>query len=258
MSALPRLTVLFGVASSLAANAGDAKLVRIDAVVQKYEIAAGEDIFDDGRFVTYDAVTFKVVAPMTMADKTIRILLASRSVADDSRWQKPGERCRFDFDKDLLKRDQLFRGALENFEWINSISGAAIKKKMRPVDSDVLVGIEKQLAQLHKNAEAETGPELSGPSSLAAYRLIADFAKQGEPIEQLSEAERRVFDVQPRGSVRAKVVAVFADVRVALIDYAIRDKAGLLRISAIIYVQQDGKWLKKGEGAFLVAAHPEP
>jgi hypothetical protein len=256
---LPRLIVFFVVVCSLANNVGAAKLVRIEAVVQKYEIAAGEDIFDDGRFVTYDAVTFKVITPMTMSDKTIRVFLASRSVADNSRWQKPGERCRFDFDKDLLKRDQLFRGALENFEWINSISGAAIKKKMRPVDPDVLAGIEKQLARLHKNAEAETGPELSGPSSLAAYKLIADFAKQGEPIEQLSEAERRVFDVQPPGGVRAKVVAVFADVRVALIDYAIQDKAGsYLRTSAIIYVQRDGKRLKKGEGVFLVAAHPEP
>lgn len=258
MATLLRLTVFFGLVCSLAAHASAAKLVRIEAVVQKYEIAAGKDVLDDGRFVTYDAVTFKVLTPMTMADKTIRVFLAS-GFSDKSRWQRPGERCRFDFDKDLLKQDQLFRGALENLQWITATSDAAIKKKMRAADPEVLAGIEKQLARMHKNAEAETGPDLSGPSSLAAYNLIAHFAKQGEPIEQLSEPERRVFDIHARGGVRAKVVSVFADVRVVLINYTIQDKAGsYLRTTAVIYVQRDGKWLRRGESAIVAAALPNP
>ena len=117
-----RLVVLLGVVCPLLAcsAAVDAPkgMVRVEAVVQQYEIGAMEDLFDDGRFASYDAVTLKLLAPPEMANKTIQVFVAFGSVEDDSPMRKSGQRCRFDFEKSLLKESQLFQGALENLEWI--------------------------------------------------------------------------------------------------------------------------------------------
>jgi hypothetical protein len=94
--------------------------VRVVAVVQKYEVAAMEDLYDDGRLVVYDAVTLNVVSPADLAAQMIRVIVPTESVADDAPLRKLGKRCRFDLDTALLKREQVFLGALENLRWIGA------------------------------------------------------------------------------------------------------------------------------------------
>lgn len=264
MSNVPRLAILivavcYPARVTLAADPPKA-IVRVEAVVQTYETAAMGDLLADGRFAVDDAVTFRLVAPAEMADTTIRVHLWLGSVADDSPLRRPGQRCHFDFDKNLLKKDQLFRGALENLTWIGKDGVTRVAEPattMRPVDRNLLAVIEKELARLHEDAKDETGPIFPRPSNQVAYYLLAGLAKQGILLEDLPESEQRVFDVQRRAAVRAKLISVFADVRVALIDYAVQDKAGsYLRRTAVLYVQQDGEWLKKGSGETAAAELP--
>lgn len=91
--------------------------IRVEAIVQKYEIAAMEDAFDDGRFVNYDGATLKVLSPAKVAGKTIRVYVPSGAVAANSPMRNPGAQCRFNFDPNLLNQGQLFLGALENLRW---------------------------------------------------------------------------------------------------------------------------------------------
>lgn len=53
--------------------------VRVEAVVLSYEIAAMEDLIDDGQFVTYDALTLKIISPADLANKTIRVYYRTSS-----------------------------------------------------------------------------------------------------------------------------------------------------------------------------------
>lgn len=234
--------------------------VRVEAIVQTYEIAAMEDLFDDGRFVSYDAVTLKILTPKEMADKTIRVYFRDGSLADDSPMRKSGQRFRFDFDRDLLKEKQLFRGALGNLQWIDAAAAARdaeFIEKMRPIDADLLASLERELARLEENAKSETGPKQPPPSRQVAYYLLAGLAERGVSLTELSESEKRLFDVERQSGRRNKLMSVFTDVRVALIDYWIQDKSGTyVQRTAVLYVFQDGKWAKKGLNGVIADSDP--
>lgn len=55
---------------------------------------------------------------------------------------------------------------------------------------------------------------------------LARRTGQSEPLAELPAVEQRLFDVDQRGGRSAKLVSVFTDVRVALIDDSIQDKSG--------------------------------
>lgn len=228
---------------------------RVEAVVRKFESTVMWDHFDDGRFAAYDGVTLKMLSPAELVGKTIRVYFNSGSVANDSPLRKPGRRCRFDFDPNWLKEDQLFAGALENLQWIKANGagkGAGLERKLRPIDAEVLAAIELELARLDENARREDGPSQPPPSRQVAHYLLAGLAARGVVLDGLSEPEQRPFNVERRGGSNAELVAVFSDVRVALVDHWIQDKSGdyLLR-TAELFVQRDGKWMKKGNGGAI-------
>jgi len=262
MTNLSLLVVLLAVACFPATRspAADAPqtLIRVEAVVEKYEIAAMEDAFDDGRFVTYDGVTLKLLSPEEVAPKSIRVYFRSGSIAENSPLRTAGQHCRFDFDKNLLKADQMFRGALNSFQLIDvngEPEGGDLEKKSRPVDPDVLAAIEKELSRLDEHRKSETGPNLPRPSTQIAYYLLAGLAEQGVWLADLAEDEQGLFDIEKRGGRSSRLMSVFTDVRVALIDYVIQDKSGTyIRKTAVLYVHQEGQWTRKGNGETIVAA----
>lgn len=107
-------------------------VLRAEAVVQKYEPAAMEDLFEDGGFVSYDAVMLKIVSPPQLTGKTIRVFFVSETVADNSPIRRAGERCRFDFDANLLKADLIFSGALENLQWKSRVFARTDRSDFAP------------------------------------------------------------------------------------------------------------------------------
>ncbi len=231
-----------------------------EAVVQKYEASAMHDQIEGGAFRIFDAVALKIVSPAPKAGQELRVYLEAGSLPADSALRKPGARFRFDFDFALLKQeDQLFSGALKNLERAGTSDAGTAERLFKAIDTVVLAKIEDELARLEKAAKEETSPRGFPPSSQTAYYLLAGLAAQGTAIEGLPESEQRLFDVERRGGVRAKLLSVFTDVRVALLDHSIQDKAGTyVRRTAVLYVQRDGKWLEKGKGAIAAPAYPDP
>ncbi|MDA1051062.1 MAG: hypothetical protein O3C40_11375 [Planctomycetota bacterium] len=227
--------------------------------MQTYEIAAMEDLFDDGRFVSYDAVTLNILAPKEMADRTIRVYFQDGSLADDSPMRKSGQRLRFDFDKNLPRERQLFGGVLGNIQWIDATGAtdAEIDGSMRPINVDVLASLERELNRLEESAKSETRPMYPPPSTQIAYYLLAGLAERGVSLTGLSESEKRLFDVGRQGGRRNKLMSVFTDVRVALIDNWIQDKSGtyVLR-TAVLYVFRKGKWAKIGSPGVITDSDP--
>lgn len=85
--------------------------IRVEAVVTNFEIGAMEDALDDG-FVSFDGVTLKMLSPASVAGRTICVYFLSGSVARSSRLRSSGQLCRFEFNKNYLKSDQLFEVSL--------------------------------------------------------------------------------------------------------------------------------------------------
>ncbi len=230
-----------------------------EAAVQKYETSAMWDRFEGGGFMIYDAVVFKIVSPAPKAGQEVRAYVEAGALPADSALRKPGARYRFDFDFALLKQeDQLFLGAFKNLER-EETSGAGLPQRLLgPIDTAVLARIQDELARLEKAAKEETSPGGFPPSSQTAYYLLAGLAARGTAMEGLSESEQRLFDAEGRGGVRARLISVFINVRVALLDHWIQDKAGTyLHQIAVLYVQQDGKWLENGKGALAAPSYQD-
>jgi len=210
-----------------------------------------------GGFAAYDAVLFKIVVPEEKRGQEVRVYFESGSVAATSSLRRPEARFRFDFDFALLKQGHLFGGALENLELVTA--GVAGAQTMQAANSAVLAKIVGELARLEAASKEEKLADGFPPSRQAAYYLLAGLAKQGVAMTGLSEADQRAFDVEPRGGTRAKLVSVFTDVRVALVDRWIQDKSGsYVHRAAILYVQQDGKWVEKGTGTVAASEYHEP
>ena len=137
---------------------------------------------------------------------------------------------------------------------------AAVAERLsRAIDPAILAKIEHELGRWEKAAKDEALADGSPPSRQTAYFLLAGLAAQGRVIEGLSEPEQRLFDVENRGGVRAKLMSVFAHVRVALVDQEIQDKSGsYVRQRAVLYVQRDGKWVRGGTGAITAPGISDP
>ena len=154
MTNLRAFLVLVGIgclaaAVSLAAeSAGES--IRVEAVVTKFEIGAMEDVFDDG-FVSYDGVTLRMLSPAELAGKKICVYFRTGSIARSSRLRKSGQRCRFDFDKNHLKSDQLFEGVLEDLEWLDAVAavnGTDDEPAASPESLKTLEQIENEYSRL--------------------------------------------------------------------------------------------------------------
>lgn len=222
-----------------------------EAIVEKYEASAMRDHLEGGGFLVYDAVVFKIVSPAPKAGQEIRVYLKVGTVADDSALRKAGARYRFVFDFALLKEaEQLFSGAFKTLQRVEPNGEVIAERLLRAIDPEVRAKIESELAQWEKAAKDKASADGLPPSRQTAYYLLSGLATQGCVMEGLSEPERRIFDVEQGGGVQAKLISVFADVRVALLDHEIQDKAGtyVLR-TAVLYVQRDGKWIESGKGS---------
>jgi hypothetical protein len=142
---------------------------------------------------------------------------------------------------------------------IERADAARAQRLSQAIVPAMLAKIESELARWEKAAKDEALVGGLPPSRQAAYYLLSGLATQGDAIEELSEPERQLFHVERTGGARSKLISVFADVRVALVDRWIQDKSGsYVRRTAVLYVQRDGKWIENGNGATTATDYPEP
>jgi hypothetical protein len=144
-------------------------------------------------------------------------------------------------------------------EDIEKADAARAQRLSRAMDPAMVVKIENELARWENAAKDEALVDGLPPSRQAAYYLLSGLAAQGSAMEGLSEPERQLFHVEHKGGVRAKLISVFADVRVALVDLWIQDKSGsYVRRTGVLYVHRDGKWIENGKGATTETDFPDP
>lgn len=129
-----------------------------------------------------------------------------------------------------------------------SSTGLAEESKVS-VGPDLLLGLQKELAQLKAQAEREPASEQPHPSLRIAYLLLAGLAREGTAVQGLIAQEQAKFGLGRQGGRDNRLFQVGPNARVALIDHWIQDKSGsYIQKQATLYVREGNQWKLSGSG----------
>lgn len=121
--------------------------------------------------------------------------------------------------------------------------------KRRVLNPGVVATLEAEVTRLENGARDEPGPNSPRPLSELAFLFLEGLAAHGSPVEKLTEAEQRLFGVEPRGGTKASLVSIAPDARVANERTWKQDKSGSSALkTATLFVRREGKWGRVGGG----------
>jgi hypothetical protein len=113
--------------------------------------------------------------------------------------------------------------------------------------ADTLARIQAVLDQLRAQAAQEIGPVVPRPSEEAAYLLLLGLASRGAEL-RASDAERHTLGVAGE-RVRARILAIGAEVRLTLTETRIQDKSGSYTLHTARLLRREGeRWVERGRG----------
>jgi hypothetical protein len=115
---------------------------------------------------------------------------------------------------------------------------------------DVLAQVEKELARLDVQADAEQTQVTPSPSRAVAFYMLAGLAASTSPVRDVPKDDQGVFGIDSAdGKTNGKLFAVTKEVRIAFVDKRLRDPSGwyVLRF-ATLYRHKQGSWVKQGWG----------
>lgn len=119
----------------------------------------------------------------------------------------------------------------------------------------VLARLETEVIRLENAALSEPPGDYPRPSSELAFRLLDGLAAHGSPVENSTEAEQLAFGVDPRGGVKASLVSIAPDTRIALVQTWRQDKSGSYTVkSATLFARREGRWVRIGGGALATGS----
>ncbi len=114
----------------------------------------------------------------------------------------------------------------------------------------VVALLEAEVIRLEHAAKSDTSVDHPRPASELAFCLLDGLAAQGSPVENATETEQLAFGVDPRGGVKATLVSLAPDTRVAFVETWKQDKSGSYVIkTATLFARREGRWARLGGGA---------